>query len=344
MGSIAVSLALLFAAQEATPVSDAALKAAVEKAIARVQTGIVNYPKHRQCFSCHHHAVGVMSLTAAKQRGFTIDEKVVKDAVDFSLRSFRNRDAIAKGRGVGGDSTGVGYILHTLSAVEHAPNATTAALVEYLLVKQQKDGTWPIALRGDRPPTMGSLFTNVGLGVAGLRAFEPPEDAPDANELRTRIDAAVARARDWLIANKPVSTEDAVFRLRGLVDASADAKRVAAARDDLLARQRQDGSWSQLPPMTGDAYATATALAALRHSGLEATHAAYRRGVKYLLRAQDETGAWFVKTRSNPLQVYFDNGDLGGRSQFISFAATNWAILALVEALPAPDEAWKPKR
>jgi N-acyl-D-amino-acid deacylase len=344
MGSVAVSLALLFAAHEAAPVSHAAVKHAVEKAIARVQTGLVNYPKHRQCFSCHHHAVGVTSLTAAKRRGLAVDEKVVKDAVDFSLRTFRNRDAIAKGRGVGGDSTGVGYILQTLSAVEHAPDATTAALVEYLLVKQQKDGTWPVALRGDRPPTMGSLFTNAGLGVAGLRAFEPTEDAPEANELRARIDTTIAKSRDWLVANEPASTEDAVFRLRGLVDAHAGPKHVAAARDDLLARQRKDGSWSQLPTMTGDAYATATALAALRHAGFDPTHPAYHRGLKYLLRTQDETGAWFVKTRSNPLQVYFDNGDLGGRSQFVSFAATSWAILALVEALPAPGGAGEAKK
>jgi len=53
--------------------------------------------------------------------------------------------------------------------------------------------------------------------------------------------------------------------------------------------------------------------------------------VKYLLRTQREDGAWVVQTRSRPLQAFFDNGDAGGKSQFISFAATNWAILALLE-------------
>jgi hypothetical protein len=89
--------------------------------------------------------------------------------------------------------------------------------------------------------------------------------------------------------------------------------------------------------MAGDAYATGTALTALRHAGLEPTHAAYRRGVKYLLRTQDGEGGWLVQTRTRPLQVYFDNGDLGGKSQFISFAATNWAVLALLEATPGRD-------
>jgi hypothetical protein len=34
------------------------------------------------------------------------------------------------------------------------------------------------------------------------------------------------------------------------------------------------------------------------------------------------------------LQLFFDNGDPGGKSQFISFAATGWAVLALLEQFP----------
>jgi hypothetical protein len=38
------------------------------------------------------------------------------------------------------------------------------------------------------------------------------------------------------------------------------------------------------------------------------------------------------------VQPFFDNGDPGGKSQFISFSATNWAVLALLEAIPpVPD-------
>jgi hypothetical protein len=66
-----------------------------------------------------------------------------------------------------------------------------------------------------------------------------------------------------------------------------------------------------------------------------ADSAAYRKGVAYLLKTQQADGAWLVTTRSRPAQVFFDNGDPGGKSQFISFVATNWAVLALVEILPA---------
>src|SRR5438132_1295587 len=80
---------------------DPAVKAAIEKGLARIEKGIINYPKHRQCFSCHHQAMAVFSMTSAEKRGFTIDGDLLKKQVDFSLKSFRHKSIIAKGQGVG---------------------------------------------------------------------------------------------------------------------------------------------------------------------------------------------------------------------------------------------------
>src|SRR5262249_28067476 len=104
--------------------------------------------------------------------------------------------------------------------------------------------------------------------------------------------------------------------------------------DALLKEQHDDGSWAQLADRTGDAYATGTVLLALRSAGLEATDPAYQKAVKYLLATQREDGAWIVETRSRPVQVFFDTGDPRGKRQFISFAATGWAVLALLETIP----------
>lgn len=326
---------VLAARAAATDVPEAAVTSAIDKSLERIEAGVKNYPKHRQCFSCHHQAMAILSMTAAQQRGFKVDAELLAKQVTFSLKSFRNKSLIATGKGVGGDSVAIVYALHALAAAKHAPDDTTAAMVNYLLVKQRKDGAWPIPAFGDRRPTMGSLFTNTGLAMLALKKYSPPSTAKDAAELQPKIDAALTKGRDWLLANTPVETEDRVFHLRGLVDAKVEARHIDKARADLLKEQRPDGSWRQLPKLKGDAYATATALAALRHAGLDAKDKAYQKGVRYLLDSQEKEGAWIVQTRSKPLQVFFDNGDAGGKSQFISFAATNWAVLALLEVAPS---------
>ena len=203
-------IALLVAATFTTPTwaddDDAAIKAAIEKGLKRIEAGITNYPKHRQCFSCHHQAVAVMSMTSARKHGFKVDADLLQKQIDFSLKTFRNKATIAKGQGVGGESTSVVYILQTLATVDRPHDDTAGALVDYLLVRQRKDGTWPLAPSGDRPPTMGSMFTNVGLAMGALKRYGPPPDAEDAEALQERIDAAIAKGRAWLLANQPVST------------------------------------------------------------------------------------------------------------------------------------------
>ena len=130
-----------------------------------------------------------------------------------------------------------------------------------------------------------------------------------------------------------MSTEDRAFQLLGLGWAGASKELVQTAARALVAEQRADGGWAQLPSLTSDAYATGQALVALADSGAVPTsHAAYARGVQFLLRTQFADGSWFVKSRAIPLQPYFESGFPFGRDQFISAAGTNWAARALALA------------
>lgn len=302
------------------------VRAAVEKGLRRLEKGAANYVQRRQCFSCHHQATAISALTSAQTRRFKIDKARLPEQVEFTLTVYRSRKAeILKGRGIPGGNTEAAYALFTLERAGHKSDETTTQLVDYLLKRQRPNGSWPALAK--RPPLEGSSFTNNALALRALKTYGSPE-------LRTRIENAAARGRAWLLANKPKDTEDKMYRLRGLVAAGADRKDIDAGREQLLKEQHADGSWSQLPSLKGDAYATAGVLLALREAGVLPRDGAYQRGVKFLLQTQKPDGSWFVQTRSRPVQVFFDNGDPHGKSQFISFAATGWAVLALLETIP----------
>jgi hypothetical protein len=96
----------------------------------------------------------------------------------------------------------------------------------------------------------------------------------------------------------------------------------------IVAEQRTDGGWSQLPTLASDAYATGQALVALCEAGLVGS-TAYKRGVKFLLKTQLEDGSWYVKSRAIPFQPYFESGFPHGQDQWVSMAASNWATMAL---------------
>ena len=112
------------------------------------------------------------------------------------------------------------------------------------------------------------------------------------------------------------------------------AAAIRKTADALVARQREDGGWGQIPTLASDAYATGQVLVALARSGvMKPDHPVYRKGLRFLLDSQLEDGSWYVRTRAIPVQMYFDSEFPHGQDQFISAAATNWATMALAGAV-----------
>ena len=86
--------------------------------------------------------------------------------------------------------------------------------------------------------------------------------------------------------------------------------------------------------MESDAYATGQTLYTLLSETSTSDrddkfNDAVNKARDYLLRTQKKDGSWFVKTRSKPIQKFFDNGDPHGKNQFISISATSWATASL---------------
>ncbi len=305
-----------------------AIRNAVEKSIRLLESSRAEYLQHRQCFSCHHQALPTLALVTARTRGFQVDEQSLQEQLRVTAQHLeRNRENYQQGRGQGGRLDTAGYALFALHLGDWKPDATTAAVVEYLLRSDREEGHWRTASR--RPPTQASSFTTTYLALRGLRAFAVDE------QQRQRAAQRIEAARTWLRQAAPRDTEDRVFRLLALHLLEAEAEAIQAATQDLLRTQREDGGWGQIDEQPSDPYATATALVALHLAGdIAVDDKAYQRGLHYLLHTQHDDGSWHVATRSRPIQVYFESGFPHGKDQFISIAASSWATTALALALP----------
>jgi hypothetical protein len=283
-----------------------------------------------RCFTCHNQGLPLMALTTARARGFQVDDEHLKRQFEF-IAGFleRNRENFLAGKGTGGQVATAGQALWALEDGDWKPDATTAAVAEYLLLFDKDKEHWDHwRMTSDRPPTETSHFTANYVAIRGLKTFGTAEQ-------QERIEQRTARARQWLIDTPAKDTEDRVFRLWTLRLVDAENQHVQAAAQELLKSQRDDGGWAQKEDMETDAYATGTALVALHQAGgLAIDDRAYQRGVKWLLESQREDGSWYVKSRSKPFQTYFESGFPHGPDQFISIAASSWATTALVYATP----------
>ena len=304
------------------------LRAAIAKALPLIATSATTYTEQRDCFSCHHQTLPALAWADVRRKGFDIDAAVSKKQADFTRDYFAARkEKLIAGEGVPGGAYSAGYALAGLAAEKVAADKTTAALVEYLRKTQRDDGGWRIQGGSHRPPLEDSHFTATALALAALRGpfASATEDA-----------AVVERGMKWLREHEATSTEDAVFRLLGLVEARADEKTIDGAVAELLKRRRDDGGWGQETDSASDAYATGTALTALaaaKNLGREVEADVFRRGRTWLLEAQLPDGSWKVETRAKPFQEYFESGYPHAKSQFISIAAACRAVQSLAAGL-----------
>ena len=304
-----------------------AVRAAVEKALPLILKSTAQYPESRDCFSCHHQAVPILALASAKERGFSIPEEAIGDLAEHSEADLRGSiESYRKGTGQGGGVTRAGYAILTLEVGGVKPDEVTEAVAEYLLKKDDSNDHWRSS--SNRPPSEASEFTSTYLALRALAAYGKEGQ-------KDRIASRVKKSREWLETTRPRDTEDRVFRLLGLDAASAPEESIRKASDDLVATRREDGGWSQLDGGTSDAYATGSALVALKLAGRISTDSpVYRDGLRFLIAAQRDDGSWFVASRSKPFQPYFESGFPYGKDQFISITATAWAVTALSQAIP----------
>jgi hypothetical protein len=312
-------------------------QAAIQRGLGMIQLSTATFQKKVQCMSCHHQGLGLMATGLARERGFPIDRKLEaeqeKRAVqDFEasaplLQQILQAPEMAKmipSAEIGDLTPSAAYPLAGVAAHGKPADPAIAAMAVILGRLQFPDGHWQFGM--PRVPIQSSYFTMTALSIRAMQAYAPKEYA---GEMAERL----RKSQGWLVSTPTRTSEDRASKLLALNWAGAPAADRAKAAAELLADQKPDGGWSQLPTLRSDAYATGLALYALNQGGdVPVTAAAYRQGVSYLLRTQDEDGSWYVNKRAIPANNYMDAGFPHGESQYASYGATAWATMALILA------------
>ncbi len=308
------------------------IPAAIQASLPLLQQADANFLAKGGCASCHNNSLAAMTVGLARKSGFRVDETTAAKQVQANVSKIAtSRDRFLQGFFVPvEDNFGAGilsYVLIGLDAEHYKPDLNTDVAAMYIKMHQKPNGQWDYPDADTRPPLCSEYIGETALAMHALQLYAP---ATDKATYRKSIELAAG----WLANAKSRVTNDRSWRLMGLAWAGMNKEATQTAMKELLAAQRSDGGWSEIPTMESDAFATGKSLVALQTAGMPVSDVAYQRGLKFLLRTQQDDGSWYVKTRALAFQPYFDSGFSHGFDQYISAAGSSWATMALTLASP----------
>jgi len=292
------------------------------------------FPAGGGCVGCHHQPFAGRVFGALKAAGLPAEPRLRESLIDSMVAERpREMNHATLLMASGGMIDSFLYPLAGLAEMGGPSNTFTDALIHYIAETQDPSGAWSEEV--SRPPLQESDITRTMFAIMALKTYGWPAR-------RAEFDERIARARGWLLAARTWTTVDEADRVTGLWLAGAGQTDLRKSGEKLLQQQRADGGWAQTEHLDSDAYGTAAVLYSLRKAGLlDVPDAAYRRGARFLLDRQFPDGSWYVRSRAVKLQPYFQSGFPFDHDQWISNAATAYAVMALAplaaRELPAAE-------
>ncbi len=303
------------------------LRDAVERAVPLMQNSADTWFEKRSCSSCHHQGLGTVAMSVISEHGFAIDTARLYAQAVRTMRPGANWAERFVVQDVSiNQSIGQTYRAIGAAAAGHPGSAMLRSVAHLTAGQQHASGRWLSNSR--RPPLEDSEVTATALGIRTLSLFPIPGREAEFSQ-------RIKRARDWLLHMTPESNEERVMQLLGAAWGGADSAALSSQALALFAEQRADGGWAQVATRSSDAYATGQALVALNQSArVSMRDVRLARGLAYLLRTQADDGSWHVPTTRTrePGLPYFESGFPHGKDQFISYAGTAWATMAIALA------------
>lgn len=280
-----------------------------------------------KCASCHHNTLTSVVAGLAIKKGIPVVDSFTTSRVESiagTIMGICNPNLINQLVAVNFIPP---YMLIGLHAEKYQPDFNTDIAVDFIMSQAKPDGRF-LTESGRAPLETGEAHLTA-LAIRAIQLYAAPAK-------KKKVDEMTARSRQWLEKLNTNNQQELAFQLLGMQWCGSDKNVKMKVASRLKEMQRSDGGWSQLPTMESDAYATGQVLYALYESGMiKPEDKLYQKGLAYLLKTQDNSGAWIVSTRTYAIQPFISSQfPPYDENQFISATASNWATLALLNALP----------
>lgn len=309
----------------------------VERAIGYLQTESAAWLHTRKCAACHHAAMPLWALSEADRQGYAIDKKFLADTAEASLGSLEKMiasklvsnpsdppDPRPSAKGVNMGTVFMAVAAQSLPILDKGQKQSLKLIADETVKKQLADGSWEFFANLRRPPINESQITDAVWIILALQG-ELERDPSESQRV------ALKKATVWLAgANLSDNLQDKVLKVLMAIRAGKSRNEMQIVIDELLARQRNDGGWSQTTKMTSDAFATGQTLYVLSLAGYTAEQPEIKRAINFLVATEKPDGSWPMTSRSTP------DGKPGSAKLLtpITCAASAWATLGLVRLAP----------
>ena len=290
------------------------VQAAVQRSIPYIQEQGSWWIEEKKCVSCHRVGTMIWSLSAARQQGFEVSDKLDDWQSWATEVSLSTND---KGKVVGlGNKEGVAQILLSLHGDADQSDARKK-LTALLLDGQQADGSWKPGGQlpsQKRPKPETTSVSTMWLALALISEASDEQVAPAVEQAMTFItESPPGKSTEWYAVQLLL----AAWR--------NDLPSRDQFAEELRTRQQADGGWGWIVGEESDALGTGMAVYALMRAGVDRDDPSILRARQFLVSTQHDDGSWAVRgTKANRKDDVQETAVYWG---------TTWAALGLIATL-----------